>query len=241
MSMLRHKSWTATWATPAFALHRLIPGAYGVFLAGFVISGAIFSAGRKLTLENGLMSDLLSRIENPRGYLISTIATVACGALLLPTATLFQRGWKSVWAVLGAWLYRIGLIATIAIGATTFVQRPYTPIHIWLAFVAFMSLVAGLGVSLVVAACSHPSARFVLAALGAFQIGALLFLAYVFGGGLFFGVDFFEGRRWFLPICEWALCALIALGTVALTAVLARRSNPPGDWDGRTRPPNKTL
>ena len=241
MSMLRHMSSRATWTTPAFALRRLIPAGYGVFLAGFVISGALFSAGRKLRLDNGVMSDLLSRIDNPRGYLFSTIATVACGVLLLPTATIFQRGWRSAWAVLGAWFYRVGLIVTIAIGATTPFQQPYIPIHIWLAFLALMSLAAGLALCLVIAACSNAPARFLLAALGAFQMSALIFLAYVFLSGLFFGADFFAGRRWLLPVCEWALNALTAVSTVALTAILARGSNPPGDFEGRIGPPNKTL
>lgn len=230
----------ATWTTPAFALRRLIPAGYGVFLAGFAISGALFSAGRELRLENGLMSDLLSRVNNPRGYLFSTIATVACGVLLLPTATIFQRGWSSAWAVLGAWFYRVGLIATIVLGATTPLQQPYIPIHIWLTFLALMSLAAGLAMCLVIAACTNAPARFLLAALGALQMSTLLFLAYVFLAGLLFHADFFEGRRWLTPVCEWALNALIAVSTVALTAVLARRSNPPGDFEGRTGPTNMT-
>ena len=128
MNIFRHKLLKSSWTSPTFVLGRLIPGAYGVFVAGFVISAGIFSADRTLTLEDGIMSDLLSRIDNPHGYLISAIATMICGGLLLPAANLFQRGWKGSprgWVVLGAWLYRLGLIAAIAVGVTTPLQKPY--------------------------------------------------------------------------------------------------------------------
>lgn len=222
MNMLQPRIPTGSWPTPTVVLRRFIPLAYGVFLAGFSGSAALVSAGRSPRLEDGIMSDLLSRTDNPRGCFIAAIATVVCGLLLLPTATLFQRGWSSPhrgWTVLGAWLYRVGLVATIATGVTTPFQQPYVPFHLWLAFLAFMSIAAGLAVSLTVAACSFSSARFRLAALAALQVGALLFLAY-----LFVTPRYFDGRRWFLAVCEWVLSALIVTGTVSLAAVLARAS-----------------
>lgn len=196
--------------------------AYGIFLAGFALSIAAKCAGRPATLEDAIMSDLLSPSDNPRGYFIAAMATMLCGLLLLPAATLFQHGWNPPprsWAVLGAWLYRLGLIATMAVGTTTPFQQPYVPVHLWLAFAAFMSLAAGLAVSLGVAACSATSARarFSLATLGALQIGALIFLAY-----LFVTPDYFQDRRWFMAVCEWVLGALIVAGTVAVAAMLAR-------------------
>ena len=229
---------------PAYLLFRLIPVAYGVFLAGFMTSAAVRLADRPPTLEAGIMSDLLSRIDNPRGYLFSAMATVMCGVLLLPAAALFQRGWSSPpgrWAILGAWLYRVGLIAAIAVGATTPLQRPYVALHIWLTFLAFMSLVAGLAVSLAVAACSATAVRFPLAALGALQMGALFFLTYVFLGYLGVVDDCFEGRRWFLAVCEWGLSALIAAGTVAVAGALAQASKLRRDSGETTQPDGAAI
>lgn len=223
MNILRDRLWKTCWTSPRFVLGRLIPVAYGVFGAGFMISAAVFSADRTLTLENGIMSDLLSRIDNPHGYLISAIATTICGVLLLPAASLFQRGLKNsprVWAVLGAWLYRLGLIAVIAVGVTTPLQQPYIPFHIWLSYFAFISMVAGLGVSLGAAAYSARPTRIPLAVLGAIHIVTLLFLVY-----LFFSPRYFDGRRWLLAVFEWALSALIAAGTIALAATLKRTTS----------------
>jgi hypothetical protein len=162
------------------------------------------------------MSDLLSRIDNPRGYLISAIATVVCGLLLLPVATLFQRTCRSLhcrWAVMGAWVYRGGLAAAIATGISTPFQQPYVPIHIYLAFAAFMALVAGLTICLAATACFLTSARLRLAVLAALHAAALSFLTFVF-----LTPRYFDGRRWFLAVCEWGLSVLIAVGTMALAA-----------------------
>jgi len=221
MNVLPRKVWSVCRPDATFALHRLIPLAYGVFIVGFLISAALFSAGRPPTLEDGIMTNLLSRMENPQGWLFSAIAAVWCGVLLLPAATLFARGWKSPyrrWAVLGGWFYRIGLIAACVVGVTSPFELPYGQIHVWVAFLAFMSTVVGLAACLGVAAHSH--ARIALAALAALHIAALVFLAY-----LFFTPTFFEGRLWLLAVCEWALVALIAAGPVALTTALLRFSH----------------
>jgi hypothetical protein len=207
------------WRDPTLVPRRLIPFAYGVFLVGFAVSAALLCAGRSPTLEDGIMSDLLSREDNPRGYLIAATATMLSGFLLLPVATLFQRSRRGPhrgWAVLGAWLYRLGLVAVIATGISTPFQQPYVPVHLWLSYLAFMGMAAGLGVGLCVAACPSGRGRLRLAALAALHVGALLFLAY-----LFFTPTFFEGRRWFLAVCEWMLSVLIAVGTLTLTAVSA--------------------
>ena len=163
------------------------------------------------------MTDLLSRQTNPRGWYFSAISAVLCGALLLPVPTLFQRAWRSSWqplTVLGAWLYRVGLIATCVLGVTSPFQLPYGRIHVWLAFLAFMSQVAGLGVCFAVA--SHARKSPALAMLSAFQVGLLCFLAY-----LFFTPAFFDERLWLLAVCEWGLGALIAASTGILVATLS--------------------
>jgi hypothetical protein len=221
---------------PASVLRRLIPAACGIFLVGFVISAAFHCADRAPALENGVMSDLLSREDNPRGYLFSAIATVVCGVLLLPAATLFRRacaGPHRRWAVRGAWLYRVGLIAAIAIGATTPLQQPYIPIHIWMAFLAFACTVAGLAVGLGVAAVASTSARVPLAGLAALQVAALLFLGYIS-----VSPEYLDGRLGLLAVSEWLLCSLIAAGTVALAAALVRASSHQGDSCRQAGPPD---
>ena len=165
------------------------------------------------------MSDLLSRIDNPRGYLISAVATVLCGLLLLPVATVFQRGCgllHSRWAALGAWIYRVGLIAMIATGVSTPFQQSYVPIHVYLAFLAFMSLVTGLAICHAATALLITSGRLRHATLAILQMGAFLYLTY-----LFFSPGYFDERRWFLAACEWVVSALIVTGTVSLVADFA--------------------
>jgi hypothetical protein len=219
MHAAQRKLSIAFWTDPVFVLRRLIPMAYGIFLAGFLISVLVVSAGRSPTLEDGIMSDLLSPIDNPRGYLISAVATVLCGLLLLPVAIVFQRSCglhPSRWATLGAWIYRVGLIATIATGVTTPFQQSYVPIHVYLAFLAFMSLAAGLAICHAVAALLITSGRLRHATLATLQLGAFLYLTY-----LFFSPGYFNERRWFLAACEWVVSALVVTGTVSLAAEFA--------------------
>lgn len=223
-----------SWTTPAAVLCGWIPSAYGLFLIGFLVSLFLFFEGRSATLEDAIVSDVLSPDDNPRGYLVAAAAVSACGLLLLPAADLFQRGWDQRcrrWSVTGAWLYRIGLTAMVAIGATTPFQEPYVPVHIGLAFVALMGMVAGLAVCLGVAACSSTSFRVPLAVLSFLQIGALLFLAIL----VIFPSGFLDRR--FLALFEWLLNALIAAGTVSVAAALNVASNQAGrnhgGWGGR--------
>ena len=220
---MRRELRKLSWTTPNVVLRLWIPAACSVFVIGFLISLVFFFQGRTAKLEDALISDLLSPDDNPRGYLFAAIATSACGLLLLPASALFDKGWGHLyrrWALLGAWLYRIGLIATIVIGASTPFQVPYIPVHVRLAYLAFMSMAAGLAVSLCIAARLSTSARVPLATLAALQTGALLYLAYEF-----LGPNNFLGSRWFLAFCEWTLSALIAAGTAAVAAALNAVSN----------------
>jgi hypothetical protein len=205
-----------SWTEPTIVLCLWIPAACCVFLIGFLASLALSLAGRAFTLEDAIISDLLSPENNPRGYLFAAIATSAAGLLLLPAAALFEKGWGQTHlrlAMLGAWLYRISLVATIVIGISTPFQTPYIPVHVWLAYFGYTSAAAGLAVCLSLAARSSAPARVPLGMLAALQTGALLYLVYEF-----FGPNDFLGSRWFLSFCEWALCALIAAGTAAAAA-----------------------
>ena len=81
-------------------------------------------------------------------------------------------------------------------------------------FLAFMSLMAGLAICHAVVALSMPSARLRHATLATLQVSVLLYLTY-----LFFTPRYFDGRRWFLAVCEWVVSALIVSGTVSLAAL----------------------
>lgn len=202
-------------------MRRWIPAAGGVFVLGFMVSFAVKCAGQPPALDQAIISDLLSPENNPHGYGFAAVALAVCSLLLLPVATLLQQGWAQPhrrWAMLGAWLYRIGLLAAVAVGATTPFQQPYVPVHVGLAFVAFMGLAAGLAVCLGVAACTARAARKWLAVLASLEAAALVFLTVL----LFAPAGFLN--FWFLALFEWGLCGLLAAGTVA-----AAGSVPPGN------------
>ena len=200
-----------------------IPAAYTVFVVSLLISAGFFYSGRQVRIEDALMSVLLSRRDNPHGYLIAAIGTAACGVFLLPTTTLFRNRLSELHplgAATGAWIYRLGLVAVVAIGGLAPLQvEVFGPVHIYLAFLAFAGMVTGLAVCLGVAAWGRTAGRRWLSGLAAIHTGELLFLIYV----------------WFVPYptqgygpwtsvaaLECGLCISIAVGTTALVLALDR-------------------
>ena len=207
------------WITPAMVLRVWIPAAYTVFVVSLLISAGFFYSGRLVRIEDALMSVLLSRRDNPNGYLIAAIGTAVCGVLLLPAATLFHDYLQAIHRLgAGAWIYRLGLVAVIAIGGLApFQSEAFGPVHIYLAFLAFTAMVAGLAACLGEAAFGRIPGRLWLSALAAVHTGELLFLIYT----------------WFVPYpaqgygpwtslaaLEWDLCLSIAVGTTALALAL---------------------
>jgi len=196
--------------TPGFVCRWTLPIAYLIFFASLVISAAIFYRGRPFDLKSVIISDLESPGENPRGYGVAAAGTAICGALLIPAVVVFYRRVRKrrALAITGAALFAIGLGAAIAIGLLAPSTRGYTPVHVQLAYAAFIGIAAGTVVY--------------LAAVGGvrwlvwLQCGVVVFLLY-----LYFGPEFFT-NDWLwrsLAFCEWMLCADCG---VALW-VLARR------------------
>ena len=223
MRNARLESFVARATKPSLVLNRIIPLAYGIYLAGFSISAAVRLAGQRPKLEDAIMSDLLSPEYNPRGCYISAVAAAFCGFMLLPSVGLFIRTWRTLgtrWGEVGAWLYGLGLLSVIATAVSAPFQMPYVPIHIYLAFIAFMSLVAGLGISLTAAVFVSHAARLKFAVAAVVLLGAFIYLIY-----LFFAPEYFAGRRWLLALLEWALGALIGIGTVLVTMVAVECEN----------------
>lgn len=211
---------TCLWTRPSHVLTRWIPSAIGIYIIGHLISIIIVSTGKPFSLENAIISDLLSPINNPNGYLISVFAAILSGLILLPTATLFQNSWPTrlrFWPVLGSWLYRLGLITVILIGISTPFQMPYVPSHIWLSYAALVSILCGLSICLGLALYFSDIMKVlisILLVLLVFEIAYLFYLMNI--------PDYFIGRRWLLAIFEWGLYLTIGIGIVTVTAVQVR-------------------
>jgi len=199
-----------------------IPLGYSLFFAGLALSVVVRCSGRPFRLEDAILSDLLSRLDNPRGCLVASIATTLCGLVLLPVASFVQKRLNTLrrWTVLGAWLYRLGLFAVIVVGITTPFQQPYVPIHVYLTFFAFMCFVAGLAICLATAACAVKAWQWSLRMLAGIEAAFLLFLTYAL-----VTPDFFHDRRDWLAVCEWVLCSSVAVCTVALVAALSKSTD----------------
>ncbi len=67
---------------PTAILRVWIPGALMVFLAGFMLSMLVRCSGHTVRVEDGLLSDLLSRIDNRSGYFFASSAMTLCGVFL---------------------------------------------------------------------------------------------------------------------------------------------------------------
>jgi hypothetical protein len=181
----------------------IIPVSYAIFFGGLMIAGLIFFRGRPFDLKAAIISDLESPDDNPHGYVPSAASTAVSGAMLasLPVVS-FQRLKQRRWlAVLGAVLFALGLGAAIAIGILAPFTRGYTPVHIQLAYLAFVGICGGTLLHLIAARGS----KFVIG----FQCVALLFLIY-----LYFGPEMFDNKRLLssLAFWEWVLCANCGAG-----------------------------
>ena len=197
-----------------------VPTAYTVFVIGFLLAAAARSAERKPTWEDAVMSELLSRQDNPRGYFVAIAAVAVCAMLLFPAADLIQEGACrrcAAWRRAAAWLYRAGLFTAVANATLTPWLEKYGTFHVSLAFFSFMVLTAALAIVLIATAFVSHAGRVGLAALGLAQVAALLFLTY-----LYFASWYFVDRRWLLGLFEWAFAALVAVGTIVILARDAR-------------------
>ncbi|HYW48946.1 MAG TPA: hypothetical protein VE959_39145 [Bryobacteraceae bacterium] len=203
--------------TPRVVAGVLAPCAVALLLAGTAWSAAIYYSARPLVFADAVLSDLQSPDDNPHGYLPAALATVLCGLLLFPAATLFQTALGQSHrrlAAAGAWLYRAGLAAAVAMGLLEPFQELYSPLHVLLAYAAFVAFVAALGICTAVAASAglrpHRAVWVVAAALQCLALAMIFEVV---------RVPWVEGGFWSsLAAGELALCALIAGTTAALAA-----------------------
>src|SRR5689334_8429470 len=183
---------------PRFARRVLLPASYLAFLAGALISAAIFFRSRPFDVKAAVLSDLQSPDDNPQGYAASAVGTAVFAILLTPATIVFHRRlFKQSPRLVraGSTGFAIGLASALAIGALAPTTHGYTPLHIQLASAAFVGISAGTSLHLVAARASP--------ALLAFQLVALVMLVF-----LCYGPVEFKNDRLFtcLAFWEWVLC-----------------------------------
>ena len=193
---------------PRFVRRVILPAAYLVLSGGFAISGVIFYRARPFDVKAAILSDLESPDDNPHGYGAAAAGTAASAALLAPAAIVFfqqlRRGHPKL-AMAGVGMFAVGLGAAMAIGILAPYTRGYTPVHVQLAYAAFIGICAGTWLDLL-AARAAPAAI-------AIQGAVLVFLVY-----LYVGPDFINNDRLVtsLAFLEWLLCVDCGLALWAL-------------------------
>jgi hypothetical protein len=218
-------SWPSAWADGRTVRLRLIPAASGVFVAGLVISAALYYPGKPLDLRRAVISNLARPTDNPRGYLFAGIGMALCGLLLVPAALWFFRVLRRLGggvAAAGLGLFGSGLAGAIFIGVMSPFEDAYSDVHIYVAYATFVLIAAGMLVWLTMATFAAQRAgrgRGLVAAL-ALQACVMAFLLYLTVSMILpFGPDFFNEKSFLRSgaFCEWVLCG----GNVAYLFILA--------------------
>jgi hypothetical protein len=179
--------------------HFLVPLSCVVFVASLAISGVIFFRGKPFDPKQAVISDLESPDENPRGYVISALGTAASSLLLVPAAITFYgrlRDKRPRLALAGAVMFALGLGAAIAIGILASSTHGYSPLHIRLAFAAFIGIAGGSLLYLIAAR----SGRFVIL----LQSAVMVFLIYLYLRPTYLFQD--DHLLTSLAFWEWMLC-----------------------------------
>jgi hypothetical protein len=209
-----------------------------VFFGSLAVASVFYFRNRPFDFKAAVISDLESPEDNPGGYGIAAAGTAVSAILLIPVTMLFHsrlRPLRRRAALLGAGFFAIGLAAAIAIGFLAPFTTDYTPIHINLAFTAFVGICAGSLVYSAIAAApafatgSRWGPR--LAAMVVLQGSVLLFLGYLYFTPNFFN---FKGLLTSLALWEWLLCANCVL---SIWILIAGSSATPG----AAEPPNPAV
>lgn len=175
-----------------------------VFCAGLGVAGAIYFDDRVFDARDLVISDLVSPDDNPRGYAAGATGIAIAALLLAPGLVrnhLRLRLADQRMALAGTLFTGLGLTAALAIGVLAPLTHDYTPLHVQLAFAAFIGVCAGTTVHVAIAA----SRNWVL--LG-FQSCVLVFLGYLYFHPRFFGN---MGLVDSLAFWEWMLCGNCAV------------------------------
>jgi len=208
--------------TPRIIRRVLLPLSFAIFFGSLVIAAAIYFRGRPFDVRDAIISDLESPEDNPRGYAIAAVGTALCGILLLPAARFFYmqlREMRRRLAFAGTVLFVAGLASAITMALLAPFTRDYTPLHVQLAFGAFMGICSGSLIDLIVLATTqHDSSK--LRVKIVLDCSVFAFLLY-----FYFTPHFFDNRHVLtsLAFWEWLLC----FNCVASIAMLAATCNAP--------------
>lgn len=182
-----------------------------MFCTGLWIAGSSYFAGRVFDARDLVISDLVSPDDNPRGYGPGAAGIAIAALLLVPLVVRSHVRWRGVngrWALAGTLWWGAGLAAALAIGMLAPLTHDYTPLHVQLAFVAFIGVCAGTATHVGIASQRNRA----LVRLVCFEICVLLFLGYLYFHPHFFGNT---GLLDSLAFWEWMLCGncVVLLGT----------------------------
>jgi hypothetical protein len=204
--------------TPRLASRVLVPASELIFLVGLLVSGTIFFRGKPFEVKAVVISDLESPEDNPGGYAASAAAIAISGGLLAPAALIFYRALreKKRWLarIAAAW-FALGVAGAIAIGMTAPFTRGYSPLHIQLAFAAFVGIAGGIWFDIL----ALPSLTF----LKWFQAAVFLFLVV-----LYFVPNPFSDDHLLTSIAfwEWVLCTDVGIALFALARAVGQTEEP---------------
>jgi hypothetical protein len=188
-------------------LRRLVGASIGIFVTGLTISAVFYFFSRPVVFTDGVISNWLSPESNPHGYLAAALGTVVAAVVLAPSALLFYRRASPIHRVAsmaGAACYAAGLLAAILIGCLAPVRGLDFSIHLLLAYVALISLQAGVSIYLTIAATKSRS-RMTFTVMEWVVPLALLTLSFVLDADT-------------TALCEWGLCATIGTGLWVLAS-----------------------
>jgi len=164
---------------------------------------------KPLLLSDAMLSELLSPIDNPRGFHVASAGVAICGALLLPVAIFFYRQQprhRHSLAHFGPIVFGLGPVTAIAILFSPAINDT----HVFLAFATYILMTVGL---LICYATEWLTRRRrgmpILFAVGSLT-GVLAFLVYLA----------FSKRLYNVGLCEWILCGVLAAYTSGLAALL---------------------
>ena len=197
----------------------LIPAAILIFFSSLFISSTFFHPGRPFKLSDAVISSLQSPEDNPHGYLTACAGTAVSAILFLPIPAFFFRALalrhRDI-AIAGSLLYTLGLLAAILIGCLAPFPSVYEPVHLPMAYAAYILMFTGLLICLSLASyrrirsggISGIAMLFLLAGL----LAIVLYLFYLVVGPDSNNVAFIE----------WILSAGVAAYSAVVTLVLSR-------------------
>ena len=219
---------TLETVTPRVVRRVFLPLSCAVFFGSLIVASVFYFRDRPFDFKWAVISDLESPEDNPRGYGFAAFGTAVCAILLIPAAMLFHsrlRTFRRKPALVGAAFFAAGLASAIAIGFLAPFTHDYTPVHIQLAFAAFIGICSGTLVCPTIAAVpalatGNPWGPG-LVAMVVLQGGVLLFLMYLYFTPHFFN---YKGLLTSLAFWEWLLCADCVSSLWILTLALDRIS-----------------